>query len=548
MGEEDFHKRDTQPGFAQGKKADAGFDATPKMIGPYKIECLLEKGGMSYLFLGIHPETKALTTIKVLSPRYLSHPEAVEHFLNEAEIIAMADHPNIVKLYGHGKWEGGLYIAMEYIQGLSLRQVLLENPISLKRALEIVIDIAYALCHLHTHGVIHRDLKPENILITEQEQVKVIDFGIAQLLTEKNSAETRAQQRLIGTPIYMSPEQRENPESVSYPSDVYSLGIITYELVLGKLSHGQIHLPLMPKGIQKILSKALQQDPKARYQDMVDFITDLSAYLHSANLDKEKKAGDQLSEFSENLRHVRELLLSHKPDNWLGVEIGTAIHQGVDLGKCSYCDFLSSEAGRYGIIQIQSSAKGAEGMVYISILRGMVHTLKTKTRSPTEMALELNQLIVKDQMECFFTLNYLLLSFPQNQVDYICCGQGYLWHMPATEQKLRLIPCSNPALGIVQGKDAQPNQEEESEPRRPFTEAAFVWGPGDFLLFCPEMPENIQESSIFESLCAKVFEENPGAETQYLADALLRKIKFSIEGPPLLKSFTLFLLKNSQSL
>ena len=134
---------------------------------------------------------------------------------------------------------------MEFIQGLSLRQQILRVPISLKRALEIIKDIAYALCHLHTHGVIHRDLKPENILITNDSQIKVIDFGIAQLLSEQILKKAPLKQRMIGTPVYISPEQRDNPESVSYPSDIYSLGIIAYELILGRLSQGHIHLSLI---------------------------------------------------------------------------------------------------------------------------------------------------------------------------------------------------------------------------------------------------------------------------------------------------------------
>ena len=106
----------------------------------------------------------------------------VKRFLAEAKIIAIADHPNIVRLHQSGRWEEGLYIAMEYVQGISLRQYLQKVPLSIKRALEIILEIAYALCHLHTHHVIHRDLKPENILITQEGKVKVIDFGIAQLL------------------------------------------------------------------------------------------------------------------------------------------------------------------------------------------------------------------------------------------------------------------------------------------------------------------------------------------------------------------------------
>jgi serine/threonine protein kinase len=135
MAEENFHKQYTQPGIPPPDILAYAAEDIPKMIGPYKIEHLLEKGGMSILYLGTHPNTREPTTIKVLLPKYLSHPDVLQRFLNEAEIIAMTNHPNIIKLYGHGEWEGGLYIAMEFVQGTSLRQLLLRSPISLKRAL-----------------------------------------------------------------------------------------------------------------------------------------------------------------------------------------------------------------------------------------------------------------------------------------------------------------------------------------------------------------------------------------------------------------------------
>lgn len=153
----------------------------PAQIGKYKVESLLNRGGMSLLYLGIHPETKEPITIKVLLDEYLSNKEMVERFLHESEIIAMTDHPNIVRLYGQGRWEKGLYIAMEFIQGISLRQLILQQTLSLKRSLEIVLQIAHALLHLHSHGIVHRDLKPENILLTAQGGIKVVDFGIAAL-------------------------------------------------------------------------------------------------------------------------------------------------------------------------------------------------------------------------------------------------------------------------------------------------------------------------------------------------------------------------------
>ncbi len=228
----------------------------PKQIGPYKIEGLLNKGGMSFLYLASCPEMSKPIAIKVPKSKKI-----YQRFLKEAEIIAMTNHPNVVQLYDQGEWEGGLYIAMELIRGVSLRQC---KTLPQKRALQIIQQVAYALFHLHTHGVIHRDLKPENILISETNEVKVIDFGIA-----AREKEFSSEKRFMGTPVYMSPEQKEDPSLISFASDIYSLGIILYELISP-----------MPKPLQKISSKALENDPKKRCE-IADLIIDLSQYIQN---------------------------------------------------------------------------------------------------------------------------------------------------------------------------------------------------------------------------------------------------------------------------
>lgn len=441
-------------------------DQIPKKIGPYKVETLLDKGGMSFLYLATHPDSHDPITIKVLFPEFLSNTEMVQRFIREASIIALADHPNIVKLYGQGEWEGGLYIAMEFIQGISLRRYLLHNLISLKHALELVMEISMALCHLHAHGVIHRDLKPENILVTESGGVKVIDFGIAQLLTE-NQQDPQNKKRLIGTPIYMSPEQKNDPESTSYPSDIYSLGIITYELVLGKLSHGQIHLAIMPKGLQKILAKALQLQAKDRYQDIVDFMTDVSAYLHSPALLKENKELDPLSDLSESLRQAQHSLVPQAPPLWPDLDIGMATYRS--LGTSSlYYDFFNLPNQTYGIIIGEPSVKGSPGIVYSSVLRGMVRALCQVAKPPKEMASMLNALLLEDPMKQLFSFSYLILIPKENRFRFIACQCGNLWHQSAKNSTLRQVLSNNPSLG------------ENS--RAIFTEVEQTWEVGDTLL------------------------------------------------------------------
>lgn len=486
----------------------------PKMIGPYQIVRLLETGGMSILYLGIDPRTHDPITVKVLSPRFLTHPDVIKRFMKEAEIIEMTNYPSIVKLYAHGKWEGGFYIAMEFIQGISLRQYLLQIPLSLKRALEIIIDIAYALCHLHIHGVIHRDLKPENILVTDNGHVKLIDFGIAQFLSESQEVEKSAENRMVGTPIYMSPEQRENPDSVSYPSDIYSLGIIAYELVLGKLSHGHIHLSLMPRGLQKILNKALQPYSNDRYQDIVDFITDLSIYLSSPSLKKERSVGEQLCELAESFRTVQGVFSPSHVPVWEGFEIGVSSHKGINHYG-TYYDFFELGDGVYGIMIAESLTKGPEGVIDTAIFHGVLETIKLKNLSPVELVVELNTVFLQGVHHHPLSFNYLVISPNQDQFSYISCGSGSLW-------KNSELSYGNPNLPI--GSTLNPEIGAYSS----------SWESGDCLIMSSfskgVMIDGKSESD--DLTLEMVVRESPGGEAQDVVDSILKRV-----GVALFKSF-----------
>lgn len=506
MNEESFFKRRTLPPFPPDKDARDIPERIPSKIGPYSIETLLNRGGMSLLYLGTHPETRDPIAVKVLSPKFISHPEMTKSFLTEAEIIALADHPNIIKLFGYGEWEEGLYIAMEFIQGVSLRQYLMQNPLSLKRALELILEISYALCHLHTHGVIHRDLKPENILINEEGQVKVIDFGIAQLIDQRKTIDELQKKRLVGTPIYMSPEQRENPENVSYPSDIYSLGIIAYELVLGKLSHGKIHLSLMPKGLQKVLGKALQTEVKERYQDIVDFISDLSAYLHSSNLEKEKKASDQVGEFFEKMQELQFKIGCKDTPSWPFAEIGIVQHRSTAISPI-YCEFLTFPNNTFAFLMAESTEGGPQGLLFISYLKGFLKGMHFEKFSLSEIAAAINDHFTTHQMDETFTFFGLILDPNFNLLSCISCGLGPLWII-SEKDKIEKLSFKNIALGIE--KDFA------------FESLSHSFQKGDMLVVCPlSSIEKVFTSEQFEH----ILQENRNFPPQKLVEAILRKAK-----------------------
>ncbi len=417
----------------------------PKQIGIYKVESLLNRGGMSVLYLGIHPETNEPLTVKVLSKEYLSHPEIVERFLQEAQIIELTNHPNIVKLYGHGRWEGGLYIAMEFIQGISLRQMILQQTMSLKRALEVVLQISHAIGHLHAHGIIHRDLKPENILLTSQGGVKVIDFGIAALYAYEKGP---SKKRIMGTPSYMSPEQRDDPSKVTQASDIFSLGVITYELILGRLCHGVIHLALVPKGLQKILGKALQGDPKERYGDIVDFISDISLYLSGDEIKRDMRGSDYLGELSENLKEAQNIVVTKELPVWPRTEMGIASNSNTAISSVYY-DFFQRQHSSFSIVIGESIATGVEGLLYIAMLRGMIRSLHEMIASPKELILRLNRLIMDEGKDRSYSLAFLTLFPNEDRFSYISCGYSPLWYIPVGSDSPRRLAADNLALGIT---------------------------------------------------------------------------------------------------
>ncbi|MBS0654314.1 MAG: protein kinase [Verrucomicrobia bacterium] len=404
----------------------------PQQIGKYKIEGLLTKGGMSLLYLGTDPLTQEPVIVKVLLPKYLSQPDMVNRFLNEAQVIALANHPNIVKLYDYGRWENGLYIAMEFVKGISLRKILAHQPFSLKRSLEVLLQIAYAICHLHAHGIIHGDLKPENILINDQGQVKVIDFGIALLLTQKKPVDNGQPQMLIGTPIYMSPEQHVSYLNISFQSDIYSLGIIAYELTLGRISHGRIVLSLAPQGLQKILHKALQPQPEDRYSDMVDFIADLLQYVKSGAFQKDKHGSDYFLELFEKLEGFQTAILPSAPPEWQGIEIGHLQRQDIGLSGLYY-DFLDLSSTKKAIFISESVQKGAEGVILSSMLSTCVRTLLTANYalSPLEFLKKLFERIDKDLFAAAFSLCYVVIDTSTHSLEFFQKGYGTLLHADA---------------------------------------------------------------------------------------------------------------------
>lgn len=264
----------------------------------YEIEQLIGSGGMAEVYRARDSLLGRTVAVKVLHSQYAKDPVFIERFRHEAQAAANLNHPNIVNVYDWGIEDSTYYIVMEYVQGRDLKAIITQGgPLLPERAVEIAMSICTALEVAHSNGIVHRDIKPQNIIVTIDNQIKVMDFGIAR--TAGGSAMTQTG-TIMGTAQYISPEQAQG--RVADPrSDLYSLGVVLYEMLTGKVPFdgdnpvaiAYKHVredPLAPSlmnpdispELEAVVMKALAKNPENRYQSAVEMHSDLERCLEGA--------------------------------------------------------------------------------------------------------------------------------------------------------------------------------------------------------------------------------------------------------------------------
>lgn len=279
--------------------------------GQFQILQKIGSGGMGSVYKALQPAMNRLVAVKILHPKLANRKDLVSRFRREARAMSHLTHPNTVKVYVYGELDdGSLYIVMEFLEGKNLNQVVrAEGPMPLERGLPILIQVCSALEEAHKAGIIHRDLKPENIFITQlggmSDYAKVLDFGLAKV-TEREmrpgSVILTQEGMVFGTPEFMSPEQAQG-RTLTPASDIYSLAVILYEVLTGKLPFDakspmefiQLHVMTKPIPIAErapdksfppllwtVLAHALEKRPEDRYGSAAEFAHALQAVLAGA--------------------------------------------------------------------------------------------------------------------------------------------------------------------------------------------------------------------------------------------------------------------------
>jgi serine/threonine protein kinase len=264
--------------------ATAGTAPAPADLAPFfpqlEILDLIGQGGMGTVYKARQRSLDRLVALKILLPGTAADPAFEERFVRESRTLAQLTHPNIVTVFDSGRAGGYFYLVMEYVDGVNLRTAIDTRALSPADALPVVRQVCDALQHAHDAGIVHRDIKPENILLDSRGRVQIADFGLAKLLGQTPiEISLTATHQVLGTFRYMAPEQLERPMSVDHRADIYSLGVVLYELLTGELPLGRFALPsergTAGAGLDRVVLRALERDPVRRYQHASELKTDV---------------------------------------------------------------------------------------------------------------------------------------------------------------------------------------------------------------------------------------------------------------------------------
>ncbi len=268
-------------------------------VGSYQIEEKLGQGGMATVYKGHHVRLDRHVAIKVLHAVFKDDDSFLRRFTREAQVVARLEHPNIVPVYDFAEHEGYPYLVMRFVQGETLKARLSQGILSTKEIIRVASNIASGLDYAHQQGVLHRDIKPSNILLTQGGGVYIADFGLARITQSGES--TMSQDMIMGTPQYISPEQAKGNTELDGRTDVYSFGIMVYEMVTGQVPfasdtgysviHSQIFDPpplpsslndKISPALETMLLKVLSKEPTERYATAGEFVAAFKAALEDA--------------------------------------------------------------------------------------------------------------------------------------------------------------------------------------------------------------------------------------------------------------------------
>jgi serine/threonine protein kinase len=319
-------------------------------VGPYRIMEQLGQGGMASVYKAYHASLDRYVALKVLHPAFHQDQTFTARFQREARVVARLEHPNIVPIYDYSEHESRPFLVMKYIEGDTLKARLNRGPLTSEEIEKVVISVGSALAYAHKQGILHRDIKPSNVMIAKDGTMYLADFGLARIAEAGES--TMSSDSIMGTPQYISPEQAIGKKDLDAGTDIYSFGVMLYEMVVGQVPfsadtpfsiiHDHIYTPLplprkvnpnVPEPVQRVLLKALAKDRLDRYSSTEELVNAFkeawadagvpmqgTAIIMASTAQKEKAGSkDQFASPEVNSTVKKSPVKKRSPWIWVGI-------------------------------------------------------------------------------------------------------------------------------------------------------------------------------------------------------------------------------------
>ena len=418
-------------------------------IGEYTVISQIGFGGMGVIMKAAASDG-SFVALKIIKTEHIHNQALVDRFQQEMKIASMLHHDNIAEILGWGIDDAGRnYFAMEFVDGQNIRTMLEKKAIDLNMALDIFTQLCNGLEYAHSQDVIHRDIKPENIILDKNEKLRIVDFGIARIDDDKVQSMTLTNV-VMGSPIYMSPEQKSDFKHVDNRADIYAAGAVFYEMLSGEMPGGLLRIDLIPENLRAIVEKAIAYNQDDRYPTVRDILTDLKTYRRDGFITRDQKA---IHKIEDNIKLRQALIDSfypEEPPEVPGLDIDAFYIPAEGIGG-NYYDYITIDDTHTGILVGNLfDQPDVSSALFLAMLRSAFRIFARDVTEPGITLKKLNDFMSEERFDYFAVFSYMIFDSTSMEVSVATAGYKPVMVLKKGTEEFVDIHTDGVGIGIME--------------------------------------------------------------------------------------------------